>query len=55
MLYRCNIVALVGGGINPKFPPNKLILWDDDQYKSVGEISFKSDIFSLKLRDNRFF
>jgi len=53
MLYRCNILGLVGGGKNPKYPSNKLVLWDDAQYKSIGEISFRSDIKAVRLRTNR--
>lgn len=55
MLYKCNILALVGGGKNPKFPPNKLILWDDAQNKSIGEIALRNNILSVKLRTTRFF
>ena len=38
MLFRTNILALVGGGEIPRFPMNKVILWDDVQYQVVGEI-----------------
>lgn len=29
MLYKTNLVALVGGGPTPKFPSHKVVLWDD--------------------------
>lgn len=42
MLYKCNILALVGGGKNPKFSQDKVVLWDDHATKPIGELIFKN-------------
>ena len=55
LLYKSNLMALVGGGRNPKFPPNKVIIWDDYQGQIVGEITLAPDskILAVRLRQHK--
>lgn len=55
MLNRCNVLALVGGGKNPKFAPNKVILWDDAQAKVISELRFTSYVRNIKLKREKIF
>ena len=49
MLYRTNILALVGGGEKPTFSPDKVMLWDDSSSKTLGELKFKTQVKAVKL------
>ncbi|XP_057738181.1 autophagy-related protein 18c-like [Arachis stenosperma] len=53
MLFRCNILGLVGSVGNTHYPPNKVLIWDDHQSRCIGEFTFRSEVRGVKLRRDR--
>jgi hypothetical protein len=50
MLFRCNLMALVGGGPQPHSAPHRVLIWDDHVPKEIGELSFRQAVLKVKLR-----
>lgn len=49
VMYRFNIVALVGGGKHPLAPPNKCLLWDDDKKKIECELEYVNCVRAVEM------
>mmetsp|Transcript_11020 Transcript_11020/g.23411 ORF Transcript_11020/g.23411 Transcript_11020/m.23411 type:complete len:620 (+) Transcript_11020:584-2443(+) len=50
MLFRCNLMALVGGGSDPHAAPHRVLIWDDHVPNEIGELSFRQIVLRVKLR-----
>ncbi len=53
MLYRTNLIAIVGGGSMPKFAENTVLIWDDTKKKFILELTFPSVILAVRLRRDK--
>jgi WD40 repeat protein len=53
MHFQYTIMALVGGGPHPMYPPNKVILWDGNQGRCIGELSFRTEVRSVRFHRDR--
>lgn len=49
IFYTSNLIGLVGGGDDPKFPTNKLVIWDDYQSKKIAEIDTEHRILGVQF------
>ncbi|KAJ6107809.1 phosphatidylinositol 3-5-bisphosphate-binding protein [Penicillium sp. IBT 18751x] len=49
MLGQSNYLAIVGGGRNPKFPQNKLVIWDDAKQKAAITLEFRTSVLGVRL------
>jgi len=52
ILHKTNMLALVGGGKNPKHPLNKVMLYSNAEDRCFGELAFRSAIRAVKLLPN---
>jgi len=57
MLFRTNLLAIVGGGSNPKFADNTVLIMDDSQKdldrKLVLEFTFVQPVVSVRMRRDK--
>ncbi|KAI0008282.1 WD40-repeat-containing domain protein [Xylariaceae sp. FL0662B] len=53
MMGNANYLALVGGGRSPKFPQNKVIIWDDSKGKTALEIATLTAVRGVQLSKTR--
>lgn len=53
LLYRTNLLALVGGGRSPQYPRNRCIIWDNQTRRLVADIEFVDEVMAVRMRRDR--
>uniref|UniRef100_V9KW62 WD repeat domain phosphoinositide-interacting protein 4 n=2 Tax=Callorhinchus milii TaxID=7868 RepID=V9KW62_CALMI len=56
MLHRSNLLAVVGGGVHPKFSDISVLIWDDAQEgkeKLVLEFTFTKPVLAVRMRHDK--
>ncbi|VDI46602.1 Hypothetical predicted protein, partial [Mytilus galloprovincialis] len=57
MLYRTNLLAIIGGGSLPRFDEKAVLIWDesqkDVQKKAVMDITFSQPVVNVKMKTDR--
>ncbi|KAI0796565.1 WD40-repeat-containing domain protein [Abortiporus biennis] len=49
-LHTSSLLFLVGGGRSPRYPPNKVVFWDDARGQEVAELEFRERVRGLACR-----
>lgn len=49
-LHSSSLLFLLGGGRSPRYPPNKVILWDDAEGTEVAELEFRERVRGIACR-----
>lgn len=49
-LHTSSLLFLLGGGRSPRYPPNKVILWDDAAGIEVAELEFREKVRGIACR-----
>lgn len=49
-LHTSSLLFLLGGGRSPRYPPNKVILWDDATGSEVAELEFRERVRGIACR-----
>ena len=57
MLFRTNLIAMVGGGSAPRFDEKAVVIWDDSQgdpnKNVVMDITFAQPVAAVRLKKDR--